>query len=226
MQEDLSSRIRGFGRAGLDFLIEAVFPATCAGCGCAGSWMCDRCSIQLDAIDLLDSAQIQRAGINSHPVYARFAYLEPVRSAIHLLKYHGQSARAAWFSEQIEPLVASLDSANAILEPVPLTARRERARGFNQSREIARHLSALTGFRLGNDVHRVRETRPQVELNGLERIANVRGAFSATHEVAGKHVILVDDVITTGATMRECAAACFGAGAVVVVGVAVASGLD
>ncbi len=225
MYRDFSAQLRGLGSAGLDFLTEFVFPPTCAGCNCAGSWMCEFCSERLVVI-----GQPGTVSGNSEPGFessqlARFAYVEPLRRAIHLLKYERQRARAEWFAAELRHTIEPLREASTVLQPIPLTARRQRARGFNQSTEIALQVGRLTGTPMVESLARVRETQPQVELSGLERVANVRGAFEATKQFAGLRVILIDDVITTGSTMRECAIACYEAGAEYVVGVAVARGL-
>ena len=220
MYHEIAAHLRGLGTAGLELVTEFVFPPTCAGCNCSGTWFCPMCQERLVELDQF------RSGLSDHQMQlqARFLYVEPLRRAIHLLKYERQRARGAWFADQLLPLLHELGPMEAVLEPVPLTSRRERERGFNQSREIARHLAERTRIPVGNSLCRIRETRPQVELNGLERIANVRGAFVAEHELSGKQVILIDDVITTGATLRECAAASFEAGASEVIGLAVATG--
>lgn len=225
MYREIATHVRDIGSAGLGLLAELVFPPTCAGCDAVGNWLCEMCAERLALLDRqrLPDADTRDVGIE-FALWARYSYAEPVRRAVHLLKYEGQRARAEWFAEQLEPLVVELRHAKAMFEPVPLTSRRERKRGYNQSREIAQRLAERTRIPVGNDIRRIRETRPQVELDGHERILNVRGAFDAHASVAGKHIILVDDVITTGATMRECAAACFEAGAASVVGIAAAIG--
>jgi ComF family protein len=99
----------------------------------------------------------------------------------------------------------ALAAAADLLTPVPLHPRRLRRRGFNQALLLAQ---AFTGVRLSRDaLIRVRHTPPQTGLNPKERHHNVKGAFAVARpqEVAGKHVCLVDDVFTTGATVRECA---------------------
>jgi ComF family protein len=100
------------------------------------------------------------------------------------------------------------------LVPVPLSPARERERGFNQSALIAEHLAR----RLSVPVRprwlvRTRSTRAQTELNAAERRANVRRAFRAAPAVAGRHVVVIDDVLTTGATVDECSRALSEAGA-------------
>jgi predicted amidophosphoribosyltransferase len=101
---------------------------------------------------------------------------------------------------------------------VPLAAARLRARGFNQSLEIARALAAATGCRLApHAAERGRDTPAQLDLPFAERARNVRGAFRCTAPLAGAEVALVDDVMTTGATLAELAATLKRAGAARVV---------
>lgn len=101
-----------------------------------------------------------------------------------------------------------------VLVPVPLHPRRLVWRGFNQSLELARGLAASLRRPLEPGVlTRVRPTVPQARLPRAERLGNLRGAFAVAPEVAGRRVLLVDDVMTTGATLRECAAALGRAGA-------------
>ncbi|MHC1751228.1 ComF family protein [Humidesulfovibrio sp.] len=101
------------------------------------------------------------------------------------------------------------------LVPVPLHPRRLLARGFNQSRELARLISARHGLPIWQDaLVRVRRTTPQMRLARGARAENIRGAFAGRAElVAGRQLLLVDDIMTTGATLEECARALLHAGA-------------
>jgi ComF family protein len=100
--------------------------------------------------------------------------------------------------------------------PVPLHTRRLRERGFNQSLLLARQVSRKRSIPLNfTALWRSRQTQPQTQLSGPERQKNVRGAFEVRNAeaVAGKRVLLIDDVFTTGATVQECAKALLDAGA-------------
>lgn len=101
------------------------------------------------------------------------------------------------------------------LVPVPLHPRRLLARGFNQSRELARLISARRGLPIWQEaLVRVRRTTPQMRLARGARAENIRGAFAGRAElVAGRQLLLVDDIMTTGATLEECARALLHAGA-------------
>lgn len=106
-----------------------------------------------------------------------------------------------------------LDRPDCIV-PVPMTTPRLFERGFNQSLELARLLVADLGVPLvARELRKTRETRTQSSLGRAARQNNVAGAYAAGCGLASKHVLLVDDVMTTGATLTACAAACLAAGA-------------
>ena len=114
-----------------------------------------------------------------------------------------------------------------LILPVPLHTRRLRERGFNQAILLGEIFSKKWGVALSrNNLKRIRWTEPQVNLGAAERAANVRGAFAVTSEkeIAGKRVILVDDVYTTGSTAKECSRILMKSGAAVVAVLTVARG--
>jgi len=134
-------------------------------------------------------------------------YEGTLREIIHALKYSGRHSLARPIAEQMRQRGSELlDEADCVV-PVPLHWRREYQRGFNQAREIARHL----GLPVVDALVRRRATRAQVELAADRRRANVEGAFGLRRrpfrpsDVTGYRVALVDDVSTTGATLEACA---------------------
>jgi ComF family protein len=137
---------------------------------------------------------------------------------VHKLKYDGWTALGAEMAARIAALSRPWPrGAEAVLVPVPLGRARRRARGFNQSEVIAAGLSARWSVPVAaRALHRTRETSSQVRLTPEERSANVHAAFAAgdaVDAVRGKHAVLVDDVVTTAATLNACAAALVAAGA-------------
>jgi ComF family protein len=144
-------------------------------------------------------------------------YDGPIREAIHLLKYRGKPFL-------VKPLVGLLSlgypfidyDAYDLMVPVPLHPKRLRERGFNQALIVGRAIGRrekvpCTGFVL----RKTRLSAPQVDLSPKEREKNVRGSFAVVDpaKVEGKRVLLVDDVMTTGSTVNECARELLKAGA-------------
>jgi ComF family protein len=160
-------------------------------------------------------------------VRAACAYAGPVRQAIHRLKYQRERHLAEPLAILVEDCLAARPLAVDAVVPVPLDPGRQRARGYNQAALLATPLAQHLGRPLVVDaLRRVRSTRPQVGLSARARRANVRGAFAAAAgAVAGARLLVVDDVMTTGATLQACAEALHGAGADAVWGAVVARDL-
>jgi ComF family protein len=136
-----------------------------------------------------------------------------VREALHALKFEGRRALARPLAALVLERVGRRLDVDGLV-PVPLAPARERERGFNQASLVAERLAkALRCPVRPGWLRRVRPTAPQSELGAAERRSNVRGAFAAAPAVAGQRVIVVDDVLTTGATVAECARALRAAGA-------------
>jgi len=142
---------------------------------------------------------------------------------VHALKYAGWYRIADEMAQRMTRLDWPVDvqTERAALIPVPLSRKRERERGFNQSAELARSLARHVGLPLWDTVLvRTRHTQTQTRLTPGERLRNVSGAFraatSARDRLRGAHVVLVDDVVTTAATLNACAAALCDGGARIV----------
>lgn len=140
---------------------------------------------------------------------AAWAYEFPVTRLVQALKYEGALANARIFGTQLASMARlEAQAAQTLIVPMPLHPSRLAERGFNQSREIAR----VIAYRLDRPLvdaalRRVRATVHQVGLSRAARLGNLRGAFVADASVvAGKRIILVDDVVTTGSTASEAAA--------------------
>ena len=229
--------MRAWALAALDL----VFPALCPVCEatlaagrrdplCGACWRairrlgppaCERCGLPLPTFEPAPGpAGLCGGCLGERPAWdwARAAaeYEGVARDALHAFKFHGKRALArplgALLLEEWGPWLAAagIDA----LVPVPLARGRERERGFNQAALVAERLAAGLGVPLRPRwLVRARATQPQTDLGAAERRANVRGAFAADTAVTGRHVALVDDVLTTGATAAECARILKAAGA-------------
>jgi len=184
--------------------------ALCAECAALvprPQYACQRC-----AIPLAENMPLCGACQNQPPVFdhARTAalYAPPASQWISALKFHHQLSVARLMAEALRAPLMSLvpEVSDAALLAVPLHQRRLRQRGFNQSYEIVRQLAALSGIRcLHHGLIRHRPTARQTTLSKAQRVKNVRGAFSVNRQNWPPQVIIVDDVITTGNTINECA---------------------
>lgn len=149
---------------------------------------------------------------------AAWIYAWPADRLLQALKYGGRLALAEPFAHALARACRHRRGAVPaawpdVLVPVPLTPARQRSRGFNQAQEIARHLGAGLALPVVRALARVRDTPPQATLGVPERRASVHGAFAADRCVAGASVAIVDDVMTTGATLAAAAEALRAAGA-------------
>ena len=167
-------------------------------------YACKCCAQPLDSAALV-CGRCQKKPPEFTATYSASVYTHPIDWWVHALKFNDQLAYARLMAHCMEPQLRSLGQ-DIPLIPVPLHRRRYLQRGYNQAQEIARELSRLTGNPVLSDVLvRTRHTQMQSELSGKKRISNVRAAFQLDKDIDAKHVLLVDDVMTTGHTMRACA---------------------
>jgi ComF family protein len=135
---------------------------------------------------------------------ASFSYDFPLDKLVQSFKYAHRLALGAWLGTQL-----ATDARNCqadLIIPLPLHPLRLRERGFNQALELARPIGAAHGWPIDTQIcSRIRHTPAQAELPWRERVKNIRGAFNCAGDLTGKSIALVDDVMTTGASLNECA---------------------
>jgi ComF family protein len=215
----LSPPVRGLRARALDL----IFPPRCVGirdpnknrrCGKAGHWICPRCWETIKWLGMDECArcagQFSRDGTcasclsegASVSVRAVAQFEGAAREAVHALKYAGHTDIAS----VLGPLMADrLPADTSAIIPVPLHFTRRHQRGFNQAEVLARYIAKHRGIRvLSRSLRRVRRTDTQVSLTAKERRANVAGAFQFRGRLITGPVLLLDDVLTTGATLDAC----------------------
>ena len=237
IQRTVWPRASGLCRA----LVDLLLPPACAICGCARSalepelvcgtcWLrarelprprCHRCGHPYDP----SRPRAECAWCELLPPYVRSvrsAYALPGGQAeliVHALKYRGWPAVAVPMARRMSLLrfPADVERERAALVPVPLSKSRERERGYNQSFELAKALGYAWGIPVRTDfVARTRATVTQTRLTPGERRRNVSGAFQTVADrasLSGLHLVLVDDVVTTAATLNACASVLHSGGA-------------
>ena len=175
------------------------------------------CFACADALRRLNLEQEERNRISPRKppegvayVHAAYPYEGPARQLVHRLKY--DCIRAAHVP-LARPLVFLPSGEEEIIVPVPTDPARRRRRGYNQAELLAGYLGRELGMEVVPALYRRERRRPQTGLNAQERKQNLLGCMAAKPSVSGRHVLLVDDVYTTGATAREAARALEHAGA-------------
>lgn len=186
----------------------------CAACGGElprmGAQLCPRCALPSPGAAVCGRCLAEPPDYDA--TIAALAYDFPADALVHALKFRGELSLAPLLAGLLKERI-STDRAD-VLVPVPLSAARLRERGYNQALEIARHLPGKLDF---SSCRRERDTAPQMELPWTQRQRNVRGVFACTRPLAGACVAVVDDVMTTGATLEEMARTLKRAGAARVV---------
>ncbi len=211
-----------------NFLLDLLFPKECLGCGSEGTYFCEECLKKIEIHKDLYCALCKKtspAGMicencrgtsNLRAIWVSADYNNVLlQNLIHFLKYR--------YVEELADTLASLakgfltenqiiekfniTSENTFLVPVPLHKTRQGQRGFNQSELISRKLSEHYNLQTKDLLHRNKNTASQINLKRTERQENIRDAFEIGKENfdTNKKIILIDDVVTTGSTLNECA---------------------
>lgn len=218
------------GRRPVAALLDLALPPACAGCGAEGEPLCRGCRPALDVRLLVPAGTPLGLPDGPPDPLVRLEWCAPfagvVRQALHALKYAGERRLAQPLGEAVAARWARSGGGGDLLVPVPVHATRRRERGYDQAELIAAAAGRRLGLPMLPAVERVRATTAQYRLDRRHRAANVATAFAvrlgAEARVAGRHVVVVDDVVTTGATLAATASALLAAGALSVSAITVA----
>jgi ComF family protein len=211
--------------------LDLAFPASCAGCGREGEPICRACAPELDVrLDLAAGVPIGLPaelpdGLLQVEWCAPFRGV--VRDALHQLKYSGERRLARPLGDAIARRWSRAGAGGDLLVPVPVHRDRAAQRGYDQAVLLARAAGGSLGLPVVEALERQTATTAQFQLDRGARAANVAGAFRlrpgrVAAAIGGRWVVLVDDVMTTGATLSACAAALLEGGAEAVSAVTVA----
>lgn len=211
-------------------VLDVLMPPACPGCGVEGAALCPGCRRHLARrLDEPAGAPIglsvaQPAGLAQLEWCC--AYSGPARACLHALKYDGEQRLVAPLAELLAARWRRVGIGGDVLVPVPVHAARRRQRGFDQAELLARGVGRELGLPVATALGRTTRTTAQHSLDRRARAVNVGHAFVVTPageaQVRGRWVVLIDDVVTTGATLSGCAGALYTAGAAAVSGLALA----
>ena len=220
----------------LSWVLDLVFQPQCAACGALARTLCGACEASLEPLGPACPRCAEPTG--EHAVVCRRCAVEPLplerivapwrfggqlAAAIKRLKFAQRTHVARDLAPLWAPLVAAAAEDGAIVVPVPHHWKRRLARGFDQTALLASYACAAASLpRPVHALRRVRAAPPQSTLSAAERRDNLRGAFELCRPIPPGPVVLVDDVVTTGATLAAAAQPLLAAGATTVIGVALA----
>jgi len=231
-----------------NFVLDLIFPRECIGCGREGRYLCGEC---LGKIDFIQNDYCALCKKNSplnkicpacqsetaiKAIWVAGNYNQQIlQDLIHNLKYSyleeisDDLARFLYaylkFKNIFEYFRITKD--NTVLVPVPLHKKRYLSRGFNQSELLADSLGKISGIKKCNILRRIINTKTQINLSRKQRQENVKGAFAVSDQnISNKKIILIDDVLTTGSTFKECSKVLAAAGYDEVYGLVVAQRED
>lgn len=205
----------------LSSFLSLLFPRCCVVCGRplakGEECLCTMCNINLPRTDyhLRKDNPVEKLFWGKIPLERATSFFfyrkgSDFRQILHQLKYGGQKDIGAIMGRYMaaELLASGFFEGVDVILPVPLHKKKQQIRGYNQSEWIARGIAAVTGISIDTEsVVRQKNTETQTRKSSFERWENVERIFQLHHaeSLAGKHVLIVDDVLTTGATTVECA---------------------
>ena len=193
--------------------VNLIYPIQCAGCSsplvqsekaiCSGCWM------ELKDFDQNDQSEsLYHSYIQDHYFVYRFLKNDVIQQILHQIKYNGNKTAAFVLGVELGNLIKKKQKADedCILVPVPVSIKKRRKRGYNQSEVIADGISSVTNYSINNQLLiRKNSLKTQTTSNVIERWDNIENEYRPNSRLSHKsNIIIVDDVVTTGATLYHC----------------------
>ncbi|MCX5812646.1 MAG: ComF family protein [Proteobacteria bacterium] len=214
----------------LKAVLEIIYPVHCGGCDKKGDILCRKCIDSLRVVEDDSTCPVCGRWLGERAVcgeciqnkrgfregYYGFYFENRLRDAIHAFKFHGRKDVGKHLVHLINEKIISFSESFDCIIPMPVTERRLKERGFNQSFIIGEEISKITGKPVYHSIlYKTRDTMDQYSLHRDERKKNIKGAFTVKngHDMQAKRVLLVDDLFTTGYTAKEASGALLKAGA-------------
>lgn len=204
------------------FILDLLFPISCLNCHKENIWLCNECLAKINLENKLltkSSPLLQISGTGLDFIVITASYKNSIlQKAIKCFKYKSIEALALPLSQLVKKTLQKhpwLLKQNFKIIPIPLHRRRELERGFNQNLVLAKQIWPIRNWRcqslqnsiLDQTLIRFKYTKPQTKLKKTERQINIKGAFAIkdAKQIEKQNILLIDDVLTTGSTLNECA---------------------
>lgn len=185
-------------------LLDWIFPLTCLLCQHGDTLVCDQCQQTLP----WQPQTIEVAGLERTLIATDYQQAV-IQTLIKNFKYHNLPQLGQYLAPLLLQLLADSPSPeDGLIMPIPLHAKRLRERDYNQCQLLAEIVGQQLGWEVSYDLQRQRRTKAQAKLNRQQRLKNMSGAFTlrSSRDLRNRHIILIDDVVTTGATLEAAAA--------------------
>lgn len=188
----------------VEMVMDVVLPRSCLGCAKEGKYVCEQCDLFLsEATSIFPKGDLEE-------LTSAWEYDGLIKDVILKIKYNGVFDAIGELVEKALKIRKAYLPEDTVVTFVPMFKKKERRRGFNQAELIARKVGELTGKDTLSFLEKVKDTPSQTELDKAERLENVKDSFAIVQKssrscTSYSNVVLVDDVWTSGATMRECA---------------------